>query len=80
MNAPGGIVRGPRPVIIDPDETFIRARWIMHQLRAGHTLSRHHDCLHFIADLERDIYGEVMSESVKDHVAGCRYDPYLIGA
>jgi hypothetical protein len=64
---------------IPRDETFIRAGWIMRQLRAGHAISRYHDCLHFIAELERDIYGAVVSTSVNEHMTECRYDPYPLG-
>lgn len=37
----------------------------------------HHDVVHVIAGLEMYIYGEVVSDSVRDHVDECWYDPFL---
>jgi len=38
------------------------------------------DCavFHITADLEREIWGEIMSDSVAAHVSRCFFDPYLI--
>jgi len=64
---------------IPRNKPLLQAGSIMRKLRAGHTIDDHHDCLHFIAELERDIYGAVVSASVNEHVTGCWYDPYLLG-
>lgn len=34
-----------------------------------------HDRLHVIGILEKDIYGEVISSTVRDHLERCWYDP-----
>lgn len=37
-----------------------------------------HDRLHVIGILEKEIYGEVLSSEVRDHLEGCWYDPRIM--
>jgi hypothetical protein len=64
-----------RPVPTLPDPGRVERGWWP---RRKPKQPSHHDVIHFIANAERDVYGQVVSDSVRDHVEECLYDPYLI--